>query len=50
MKRFLLSFLLSSCLFADEASDILAQSGVKGGIVVHVGCGDGTGDSEAAGE
>lgn len=29
-------------LRADAAADILAQSGVKGGIVVHVGCGDGT--------
>ncbi len=34
-------FLVSSALFADDASDILAQSGVKGGIVVHVGCIDG---------
>lgn len=43
MKRFaFFLFALCSPLFADEASDILAQSGVKGGIVVHVGCGDGT--------
>ncbi|MFN0077372.1 MAG: PQQ-binding-like beta-propeller repeat protein [Prosthecobacter sp.] len=41
MKRFLLSFLLSSSLLADDAADLIAQSGVKGGIVVHVGCGDG---------
>ena len=41
MKQFLLPFLFLSSAFADEASDILAQSGVKGGIVVHVGCGDG---------
>jgi 2-polyprenyl-3-methyl-5-hydroxy-6-metoxy-1,4-benzoquinol methylase len=43
MKRLAL-FLFALCpsLFADEASDILSQSGVKGGIVVHVGCGDGT--------
>ncbi|MDZ4404610.1 PQQ-binding-like beta-propeller repeat protein [Prosthecobacter sp.] len=40
MKRFLLSLLVSAPLFADEAADILAKSGVKGGIVVHVGCGD----------
>ncbi|MBL9131910.1 MAG: PQQ-binding-like beta-propeller repeat protein [Verrucomicrobiaceae bacterium] len=41
MKRLALLLLaLSPSLFADEASDILAQSGVKGGIVVHVGCGD----------
>lgn len=30
-----------SLLRADDAADILSQSGVKGGIVVHVGCGDG---------
>ena len=43
MKRLAL-FLFALCpsLFADEASDILSQSGVKGGIMVHVGCGDGT--------
>jgi len=43
MKR-LVFFLLApfSSLLAGEAEDILAQSGVKGGIVVHVGCGDGT--------
>jgi outer membrane protein assembly factor BamB len=43
MKR--LAFLLSalcSPLLAGEAEDILSQSGVKGGIVVHVGCGDGS--------
>ncbi|MCB1210262.1 MAG: PQQ-binding-like beta-propeller repeat protein, partial [Verrucomicrobiales bacterium] len=43
MKRLALLPLLCtlwSPLHADEASDILAQSGVKGGIVVHVGCGD----------
>lgn len=33
---------LSSPLCADDAADILSQSGVKGGIVVHVGCGDGS--------
>ncbi len=43
MKRFLaLSLLLSVALRADDATDILTQSGVKGGIVVHVGCGDGS--------
>ena len=42
MKRLLLSFLFLSPALADEASDILSQSGVKGGIIVHVGCGDGT--------
>ena len=41
MKR--LVFLLSafSCpLIAGNAEDLISQSGVKGGIVVHVGCGD----------
>ncbi|MBK8090759.1 MAG: PQQ-binding-like beta-propeller repeat protein [Verrucomicrobiaceae bacterium] len=45
MKRLvLLALLFAPCspLLAGEAEDILAQSGVKGGIVVHVGCGDGT--------
>ena len=45
MKRIaLFSLLLASCamLHAGVAEDILAQSGVKGGIVVHVGCGDGS--------
>jgi outer membrane protein assembly factor BamB len=44
MNRLLLASLLlatASPLFANDASDILAQSGVKGGIVVHVGCTDG---------
>ncbi|MEZ5387920.1 MAG: PQQ-binding-like beta-propeller repeat protein [Prosthecobacter sp.] len=40
MKRLLFCLLLSAPLFADDASDLLSQSGVKGGIVVHVGCGD----------
>ena len=37
----LASALLCSSLIADEAEDILSRSGVKGGIVVHVGCGHG---------
>lgn len=44
MKRLVLFSLLSafiSAALADQASDILAQSGVKGGIVVHVGFEDG---------
>ncbi|MCB1274947.1 PQQ-binding-like beta-propeller repeat protein [Prosthecobacter sp.] len=41
MKRFLFSLLFSSALLADDAADLISQSGVKGGIVVHVGCGDG---------
>jgi outer membrane protein assembly factor BamB len=45
MKRLaLLSLIPALCspLFADEAADIISQSGVRGGIVVHVGCGDAT--------
>lgn len=42
MKRFLFALLMPLSVFAaDEASDILSTSGVKGGIIVHVGCGDG---------
>lgn len=42
MKRFLPFFLaFSSPLLADEASDLLKLSGIQGGFVVHVGCGDG---------
>jgi outer membrane protein assembly factor BamB len=41
MKHLIFSLLLTAPVFADDASDILAQSGVKGGVVVHVGCGDG---------
>lgn len=45
MKRFLLSISLLSALSAplraDDAADVIRQSGVKGGFVVHVGCGDG---------
>ena len=41
MKRFLTCLLFSSSLLADDSADLLSQSGVKGGIVVHVGCGDG---------
>lgn len=43
MKRLSLLCLFTvpfSLLWADDAADILSQSGVKGGIVVHVGCGD----------
>ncbi len=42
---FLLTFvvLMLACTFihADSAEDMIAESGVKGGFVVHVGCGDG---------
>ncbi len=34
----LLSF---NCVAGDWAKEILAESGVKGGLIVHVGCGDG---------
>ena len=34
--------LIANCRAADDqASQILAASGVKGGLIVHVGCGDG---------
>lgn len=39
---FLLLSSLGSPLLADEVADILAQSGIKGGIVAHIGCGDGS--------
>jgi outer membrane protein assembly factor BamB len=32
--------LAASVAAADDASDLLTASGVKGGVVVHVGCGD----------
>jgi len=32
---------LVSSVFAGEAEDILRTSGAKGGLVVHIGCGDG---------
>ena len=42
MKRFLFALLMPLSAFAaDEASEILSTSGVKGGIIVHVGCADG---------
>lgn len=43
MNRSILALLLTlgTSLLADDATDILQQSGVKGGIIVHVGCGDG---------
>ncbi len=43
MKPFITALLLLPCplLHSDEAADILSRSGVKGGIVVHVGCRDG---------
>ncbi|MCW0221503.1 MAG: PQQ-binding-like beta-propeller repeat protein, partial [Prosthecobacter sp.] len=44
MNRSILALLLTlgTSLLADDATDILQLSGVKGGIIVHVGCGDGT--------
>lgn len=43
MKRLSFALFLFLCgpVMADEATDLLQQSGIKGGIVVHVGCGDG---------
>ncbi len=32
----------SGTLYADSAGDIITASGIKGGFVVHVGCGNGT--------
>jgi hypothetical protein len=40
MHRFLLSLLLAHAVQADTASDLIEQSGVKGGLVVHVGAAD----------
>jgi len=36
-----LLFLSTSNIRADSAADILSQSGFTGGLIVHVGCGDG---------
>ena len=41
MKSLIPLLLLSVSLFADDAADLISQSGVKGGIVVHVGLDDG---------
>jgi len=40
MHRFLLSLLFAHAVQADTASDLIEQSGVKGGLVVHVGSSD----------
>lgn len=40
MHRFLLSLLLAQAVQADTASDLIEQSGVKGGLVVHLGAAD----------
>ncbi|PIW18335.1 MAG: hypothetical protein COW34_04355, partial [Armatimonadetes bacterium CG17_big_fil_post_rev_8_21_14_2_50_66_6] len=34
--------LLASIAVAQDGTALLQQSGIKGGLVVHVGCGDGT--------
>jgi len=36
-----LGIILATVSYGDLASDILESSGVKGGLVVHLGCGDG---------
>ena len=36
-----LALFLSASAFADSAADIIKATGVKGGFVVHLGCGDG---------
>jgi len=41
MKHLIPLLLFSVPLFADDAADLISQSGVKGGIVVHVGLEDG---------
>jgi len=45
VSRPLLAVLITACLacacWADSAEQILATTGVKGGLVVHLGCGDG---------
>lgn len=42
MIRPLLALLLATAaLSADEAADLLRQSGIRGGLIVHAGCGDG---------
>jgi outer membrane protein assembly factor BamB/SAM-dependent methyltransferase len=35
-------FMSMSTLSAETASDIIRETGVRGGLVVHLGCGDGT--------
>ncbi len=41
--------LLYTCAaFGGDAADLLRQSGVRGGVVVHLGCGDGTLAAELA--
>ena len=35
------ALLPAACLPADAAKDLLKVSGVRGGVVMHVGCGNG---------
>ena len=48
LRRFFLACICMACLLtasavsADQAQDILDATGVQGGLVVHLGCGDGT--------
>ena len=39
---FLAGILTANVALAEPAADILKQAGVTGGLVVHIGCGDGT--------
>jgi outer membrane protein assembly factor BamB len=41
LAAFLASWTVVSCRAAETAADILQQTGVRGGFVVHLGCGDG---------
>ena len=34
--------LLAAAALADDGGELLRQSGIQGGVVVHLGCGDGT--------
>jgi outer membrane protein assembly factor BamB len=37
----LILFVLTGAVLADSGAEIIASSGLKGGLVVHLGCGDG---------
>ena len=38
----LIMFMSMLTLSAETASDIIKETGIRGGLVVHLGCGDGT--------
>ncbi|MFC1497413.1 PQQ-binding-like beta-propeller repeat protein [Verrucomicrobiota bacterium] len=50
MKKLILTWCVFTCgvltVLAESGTDILNKSGVKGGLIVHVGCGDGKLTSE----